>query len=63
MSPSQQTRDRAAATENARRLSRFHYAEKRIRKIAEGAPPLTAEQRAHLAAILLTADRPVVGAA
>jgi hypothetical protein len=39
-------------TEDARRDSRYKFAEERIRKIVEGAPPLTAEQRAKLAALL-----------
>ena len=39
-------------TENARRAARFKFAAERIRKIAVGDPPLTAEQRAELATIL-----------
>lgn len=42
------------ATENARRLARFKFAEQRIRKIVDGAPPLTQEQRDRLALILRT---------
>jgi hypothetical protein len=45
--------ERAAATENARRQARFLYMEARVKKIVDGAPALTAEQRAHLARILL----------
>ncbi len=43
----------SVALEEARRNSRFKFAEERIRKIVDGAPPLTAEQRDQLAAILL----------
>jgi hypothetical protein len=46
----------AAQTENARRQSRYRAAEERIRRIVDGAPPLTAEQRARLAALLSPAD-------
>jgi hypothetical protein len=42
-----------AATENARREARYKFAEERVRKISAGAPPLTAEQRARLASIIL----------
>jgi hypothetical protein len=41
------------ATENARRNARYKFAEDRIRRIVAAAPPLTPEQRAQLAAILL----------
>lgn len=44
--------ERAAATEGARRASRYRFAEERIRKIVDGAPPLTPEQLAKLAALL-----------
>lgn len=44
--------ERRGATENVRRAARFRYAEARIRKIAEGEPRLTAEQRHRLARIL-----------
>jgi hypothetical protein len=43
------------ATENARREARFRFAEQRVRKIVAGAPALTDEQRATLAAILAPA--------
>jgi hypothetical protein len=42
------------ATENARREARYRAAEQRVRKISGGDPPLTAEQRAALATIILT---------
>jgi hypothetical protein len=45
--------DYRAATEEARRESRFRHAEARIRRIAEAEPPLTPEQRDRLAALLL----------
>jgi hypothetical protein len=44
--------ERSAALENARRESRFKFAQDRIRKIVDGAPPLTAEQRDRLAVLL-----------
>ncbi len=44
----------AEATEHARRASRFKFAEDRIRKIIDAAPPLTAAQLDQLA-LLLTA--------
>lgn len=44
------------ATEDARRQSRYRFAEQRIRKIVDGAPPLTADQRARLAALLAPAS-------
>jgi hypothetical protein len=43
---------RAKALEGARRAARYRFAEDRIRKIVDGAPPLTPEQRHRLAAIL-----------
>lgn len=43
---------RAAVTENARRASRFTYAERRIRQIVDAAPKLTPEQRDALAMLL-----------
>jgi hypothetical protein len=39
-------------TENARRAARFKFAAEHLRKIADGDPPLTDEQRAELATIL-----------
>lgn len=45
--------DRRTATTNARRESRFKFAEERIRRIVAAAPPLTQTQKAKLAAILL----------
>ena len=48
-SPADEPRD---ATLVARRASRFHYAERRIRAIADGAPPLTDDQLDRLARIL-----------
>jgi hypothetical protein len=42
-------------TESARREARYRAAEQRVRKIVAGAPPLTAEQRAKLAAMLVPA--------
>jgi hypothetical protein len=55
-SPSRRGRDRTreqwlAATENAR----YRFAQDRIRKIADGDPALTDEQRAKLAAMLIPA--------
>jgi hypothetical protein len=43
---------RAAITENARRNSRFTYAERRIRQIVDAAPKLTPAQRDQLALLL-----------
>jgi plasmid maintenance system antidote protein VapI len=42
----------AKKTTNARRAARMRAAEERIRKIVDGAPPLTAEQRDRLALLL-----------
>jgi hypothetical protein len=47
--------DQKAHLERARREHRFRAAEERIRKIVEGAPPLTPEQRDKLAALLRSA--------
>jgi hypothetical protein len=44
--------ERRKATEDARRSARYKFAEDRIRKIVDGAPPLTAEQRDRLASLL-----------
>ncbi len=44
--------ERSDALINARRAARYKFAEDRIRKIVDGAPPLTAEQLDRLAAIL-----------
>jgi hypothetical protein len=44
--------DQKAHLERARREHRFRAAEQRIRKIVEGAPPLTSEQKAKLALLL-----------
>jgi hypothetical protein len=44
---------RLAVMEAARRQSRFKAAKQRIRKISAGDPPLTDEQRAELAEIIL----------
>jgi hypothetical protein len=41
-----------ASTENARRQARFVAAQERIRKIVEGAPPLSSEQLDRLATLL-----------
>jgi hypothetical protein len=43
------------ATENARRAARYRHAEQRVRKIVDGTPALTVEQRAKLARLLLPA--------
>jgi hypothetical protein len=52
--PSTQRREQwLAHTENARRAARFKFAAERIRKIANGNPELTPEQRAKLARILV----------
>jgi hypothetical protein len=54
--PRAQTREQwLQLTEKARREARFRFAEDRVRKIAAGAPPLTDQQRAKLAAILAPA--------
>ena len=42
-----------AGTEDARRIARFKAAEDRIRRIVDGAPPLTETQKAKLAILLL----------
>lgn len=44
---------RRAQTENGRRAARFKWASARIQKIIDGEPPLTKEQRAELALMLL----------
>jgi hypothetical protein len=44
--------DQRAHLERARREHRYRAAEERIRKIVDGAPPLTAEQRDKLALLL-----------
>lgn len=41
--------------DEGRRNARFTYAKRRIEKIIDGAPPLTAAQRADLAALLAPA--------
>ncbi len=46
---------RSDALINARRAARYKFAEDRIRKIVDGAPPLTPEQLTRLAAILAPA--------
>jgi hypothetical protein len=52
-----QTREQwQQATENARREARYKHAEDRVRKIVAGAPALTDQQRATLAAILVPGD-------
>jgi hypothetical protein len=52
----QKTREEwANKTTDARRESRYKFAEARIRKIVDGAPPLTAEQRDKLATLLRSA--------
>jgi hypothetical protein len=48
---------RRDATENARREARYVAAQERIRRIADGLPPLTELQRARLAALLLGTRR------
>jgi hypothetical protein len=42
--------------EEARRNARFTYAQRRIQKIVDGAPPLSAEQRQRLALLLAPAS-------
>lgn len=39
-------------SDEARRNSRYHFARERIRKIVDGWPPLSAEQREQLALLL-----------
>jgi hypothetical protein len=41
------------ATVDARRAARYKFAEQRIRQIVAGDPPLSVEQRGHLARLLL----------
>jgi hypothetical protein len=41
-------------TEEARRAARYRFASDRIRKIVDGMPPLTGEQRSKLALLLQT---------
>ena len=48
----EKTAEVPAHLEDARRNARFTYAERRIRKIVDGAPPLTDEQRSKLAVLL-----------
>jgi hypothetical protein len=42
----------AQQTENARRAARYTYAQRRIKKIVDGWPPLTEAQRDQLALLL-----------
>lgn len=46
-------RESVPTLENARRNARYTYAERRIRKIADGDPPLTQQQRSKLALLLV----------
>ena len=48
--------ERVDATVDTRRAARYKYAEQRIRRIVEAAPPFSDEQRAALAAILRPAS-------
>jgi hypothetical protein len=48
--------DQRAHLERARREHRFRAAEERIKKIVDGAPPLTAEQLGRLAVLLRGGD-------
>ena len=50
--PGTPAEEMSAALEDARRRSRFKAAEERIKRIVDAAPPLTAEQREHLALLL-----------
>jgi hypothetical protein len=45
-------RTQADPTENARRAARFKFAQDRIKRIVDGAPPLTDEQLSKLAVLL-----------
>ena len=55
--PRAQTREQwLQRTENARREARFRFAQDRIRKIVDGDPPLTVEQRTELARRLMAGD-------
>jgi hypothetical protein len=47
---------RRAQTEPARLASRYKYARDRVRRIVAAWPPLTPEQKAELAVILLTGE-------
>jgi len=47
--------ERRAFTEPARLAARFKFAEDRIKRLVDTAPPFTAEQKAALACILLAA--------
>ena len=50
--PGTPTEKMSAALEDARRQSRYKAAEERIKRIVDGAPKLSDEQRAKLAALL-----------
>ncbi len=45
--------ERGPVADAMRRTSRFTYAQRRVQKIVDGLPPLTAEQRRALARILV----------
>jgi hypothetical protein len=46
------------ATEHARREARYKFAQERIRRIVDGAPPLSQEQRDRLALMLRSGRTP-----
>jgi hypothetical protein len=50
--PGTPAKEMSAALEDARRQSRFKAAEERIKRIVDGAPPLTPAQRERLALLL-----------
>ncbi|HEY1002856.1 MAG TPA: hypothetical protein VGD83_24760 [Streptosporangiaceae bacterium] len=50
--PGTSAEEMSAALEDARRQSRFKAAEERIKRIVDGAPPLTPAQRERLALLL-----------
>ena len=50
--PGTSAEEMSAALEDARRQSRFKAAEERIKRIVDGAPPLTEDQLSKLAVLL-----------
>jgi hypothetical protein len=50
--PGTPAEEMSAALEDARRQSRFKAAQERIKRIVDGAPPLTPAQRERLALLL-----------
>jgi hypothetical protein len=50
--PERTEEERRRQTEEARRSARYKFAADRIKRIVDGAPPLTDEQRTKLAVLL-----------